>query len=209
MTPKAIVLRVCSTVLFLCVCALPARAQQSGDCASIDLTVTAAVSNDPGYVGLYKYTVSGSWDVTRFGLSHLDIFVALQNCACKCDSRIFNFASPAGTSSGMGESIGLCTVLYTGSYLCNGDPSIPSSLSGPTVKFSPVDDGCSAMTVGSGTWVFYSPFPPAPYSVYPDAVAIKHGQGVCTGDLAGQLPVCDCSVPAQQSSWGHMKSVYR
>jgi hypothetical protein len=188
--------------------ATPGHAQASGDCASIQMTVTAALSTEPAYAGLYKYTVTGSWDVTRLGLSHLDIFVALQQCACKCDARIFKFAVPAGTSSGMGSS-GLCTVLYDGSYVCKGDPSIPPELSAPTVKFDTVDNGCAALTVGSGTWVFYSPFPPAPSSTYPDAVAIKHGNGTCTGDLAGQLPMCDCSVPVRPATWGGVKATYR
>ena len=209
MTLKAIALRVFSTALFLCVLALPARAQLSGDCAKVDVTVTAAISNDPGFVGLYKYTVTGTWDVTRFGLSHINLYIQLQNCACVCDNRIFKFAYPAGTSNGMNTTMGLCTATYTGSYLCKPDPSIPSSFGAPLVKFDDAEDGCSAMTVGSGTWSFYSPFPPAPYNVYADAVVIKHGQGVCTGDLKGVLPVCDCSVPAAPSSWGKVKSTYR
>jgi hypothetical protein len=209
-TLKAIALRVCTTALFLCVLIPTARAQQSGDCASIQMTSSVAVSTDPGFEGLYKYTITGSWDVTKFGLSHLDIFIMLQNCACKCDNRIFKFASPAGTSSGMSISTGsLCTATYAGEYLCNRDPSIPIELAGPTIKFDDIEDDCKTLTAGAGTWSFYSPFPPAPYSVYADAVAIKHGQGTCTGDLSGVLPVCDCSVPAAPATWGHVKSVYR
>ncbi len=209
MTLKAIALRVFSTALFLCVVSLPARAQLSGDCASINMTVTSEVSTDPGFVGMYKYTVTGSWDVTKFGLSHLDIFIALGNCACRCNDQLFKFAYPAGTSNGWNQTTGLCTALYEGEYLCNRDPSIPSALAGPTVKFDTIDNGCSPMTTGSGSWAFYSLFPPAPYTVYADAVAIKHGQGTCTGALSGTLPVCDCTVPATPSTWGHLKSTYR
>ena len=62
---------------------------------------------------------------------------------------------------------------------------------------------------GTGTWVFYSPFPPAPYSVDPEGAAIKHGQQVCLGQLAGTMPQGDCTTPAQTRSWGGMKAIYR
>ncbi len=194
--------------LLLLVTTGPAAAQPSGDCALVDVTVTASISSDPGYIGLYKYTAVGNWDVTRLGLSHLDIFVALQECACKCDANIFKFKTPAGISSGMNPLEGACTVQYLGSYVCKGDPSIPDELAAPTIKFD-TEGPCQALTIGSGTWVFYSPFPPAPYSEYVDAVSIKHGSGTCMGDLKGNLPLCDCSVPVESRTWGQMKALYR
>ena len=209
MTLKAIALRVFPTAILLSVLALPARAQLSGDCASVQMTVTAAITNDPGFVGLYKYTVTGSWDVTRFGLSHLDIFLEMQDCPCRCDNRTFRFKQPAGTSNGYNQTMGLCTALYAGEYLCTRDPSIPASFAAPLVKFDAEDNGCSPTTFGAGTWFFYSPFPPGAHQVYVDAVAIKHGQGVCTGNLTGTLPVCDCTVPSAPATWGKLKSTYR
>jgi hypothetical protein len=179
------------------------------DCASVNMTVAATVSNDPGFVGLYKYTVSGTWDVGRRALSHLDVFFALENCVCVCDPRIFKFPATAGTSNGGTQSGSFCTVSYIGEYLCVGDPSIPDELHSATIKFEPGDGSCEPMTVGSGTWSFYSPFPPAAPQTYPNVVGIKHGLITCLGDLTGQLPVCDCSVPAQPTTWGFMKSIYR
>jgi hypothetical protein len=195
-------------IALLSIAPRPADAQTSGDCALIDVTVSAAISNDPGFVGYYKYTVSGTWDVTRLGLSHLDIFIEMQECACKCDGSLFKFNAPAGTSNGLNSSVGLCTVQYEGEYLCRQDPSIPDEFASPTVKFD-ATGACEPLTVGSGTWYFYSLFPPSPFSVYADAVAIKHGRGTCTGDLRGTLPVCDCSVPAESRTWGQMKVLYR
>jgi hypothetical protein len=177
------------------------------DCATVSMTVSAQLSNDPGFEGLYKYTVTGSWDVTRFGVSHIDVFLALENLECICDPRVVKFGSPAGTSTGSNEN-GPCTSIYTGLYQCMGDPSVPDELHAPTIKFSP-GDACKPGVTGNGTWSFYSPFPPAPFSVYPDAVAIKHGQGVCTGDLVGQMPMGDCTTPAVPVSWGSMKAMYR
>lgn len=178
------------------------------DCATVAMTVTAQPSNDPGFEGLTKYTVNGSWDVGQFGLSHVDFFLALKNLECICDPRVVRFPAVAGTSTGV-SAAGPCVVPYTGAYNCKGDPSIPAELRAPTVKFNKVEGTCETATTGTGTWTFYSPFPPAPYSVYPDGVAIKHGTQVCTGTLVGQMPMGDCATPARATSWGSMKATYR
>lgn len=178
------------------------------DCASLSVTVTTQLSNDPGFEGLYKYTVTGSWDVSQFGLSHIDFFLQLKDLECICDSRIVQFASPAGTSDGVGEG-GACKVTYQGEYNCMGDPNVPAELNAPTIKFDAVGADCAPGVTGTGTWVFYSPFPPAPYSVDPGGAAIKHGQLVCLGQLAGTMPQGDCATPAQTTSWGAMKAIYR
>lgn len=188
------------------VVARPALAVEQ--CASLSVTVTAQLSNDPGFEGLYKYTVTGSWDVTRFGLSHIDFFLQLKNLECICDPRVVTFATPAGTSDGEGDG-GACTVSYQGEYNCMGDPSVPAELRAPTVKFNAASANCEPGVTGTGAWVFYSPFPPAPYSVDPEGAAIKHGQQVCVGRLAGTMPQGDCTTPAHAASWGGMKAIYR
>ena len=175
----------------------------------MSMTVTAAPSNDPGFLGLYKYTVTGNWNVNQYGLSHIDFFLALKNLECICDPRVVKFPLPAGTSTGMNAG-GACVSTYDGVYNCKGDPSIPAELRAPTIKFDPPNGTtCEPGVSGSGTWTFYSPFPPAPFSVYADGVAIKHGQQVCTGNLAGQMPMGDCTTPAQAMSWGGVKGLYR
>ena len=175
------------------------------DCTSVSMVVTAT----PLGGGLYEYTVTGTWDVAPRALSHLDFFLDLENCACVCEPGIVSFGSPAGTSTGADGDGNPCTVDYLGDYLCMGDASIPPELSGPTVKFEPeAGQNCEPETQGSGTWSFTSLLPPAPASVYPDAVAIKHGGVTCTGDLSGQLPMCDCTVPTNATTWGTLKSIY-
>src|SRR5262245_45835830 len=197
----------CALVLaFGLAAAAPAHAID--DCPTLNMTVTAQLSNDPGFEGLYKYTVTGSWDVTRFGLSHVDFFLALKNLECICDPRVVKFGMPAGTSTGINAQ-GPCIEQYEGVYNCMGDPSIPAELAAPTIKFNPVTLNCDPGVAGSGTWVFYSPFHPAPFSIYPHAVAIKHGQEVCLGDLVGQMPQGDCTTPAAAKSWGSLKAIYR
>jgi len=64
---------------------------------------------------------------------------------------------------------------------------------------------CSTNETGSGTFVFHSPFPPGPIERQENAIAIKHGNSACYGALVGQLPACDCSVPAEAQTWGRRK----
>ena len=178
------------------------------ECAELSVTVSAQISTDPGFEGLYKYTVTGSWDVTRFGLSHIDFFLQLKDLECICDPAVVKFGTPAGTSNGVSDD-GPCIVNYEGLYFCMGDPSIPAELQAPTIKFNSINGDCEPGTTGTGTWVFYSPFPPAPYSVDPEGAAIKHGQLVCVGQLAGTMPMGDCSTPTRAMSWGSVKANYR
>jgi hypothetical protein len=192
-------------VLGVLVSARPALAVDA--CESLSVTVTAELSTDPGFEGLYKYTVTGSWDVSQFGLSHIDFFLQLKDLECICDPRVVKFGSPAGTSDGQGDA-GPCVVEYEGVYSCKGDPTVPAELAAPTIKFNAAGEDCEPGVTGTGTWVFYSPFPPAPYSVDPEGAAIKHGQLVCVGALAGTMPMGDCSTPARAASWGGMKAMY-
>jgi hypothetical protein len=181
----------------------------AADCVSANMTVTATVSSDPGFVGMWKYCISGSWDVGASpALSHINFYVGLLACECVCDPRVIAFGPSAGTSVGVPDA---CKVNYTGEYLCMGDPSIPAELRTPAVKFEyPDGQGCEPSTSGSGTWCFYSPLPPAPATTYPDGIVIKYGStGTCTGDLTGQLPSCDCATGARRSTWGSLKILYR
>jgi hypothetical protein len=175
-------------------------------CADLSMTVTAELSTDPGFEGLYKYTVTGSWDVTQFGLSHIDFFLQLKDLECICDPRVIKFGG--GTSTGTSDA-GPCVVNYEGKYNCAGDPTMPAELQAPTVKFNTIAGDCKTATTGTGTWFFYSPFVPGPYSVDPEGAAIKHGQGICVGELAGTMPYGDCATPTHPTSWGGIKGIYR
>ena len=124
------------------------------------------------------------------------------------DPRVIKFPTPGGTSTGTSDA-GPCTVYYTGVYNCKGDPTVPAELQAPTIKFNTDDGPCVTATTGTGTWVFYSPFAPGPYSVDPEGAAIKHGQGICVGTLSGTMPMGDCATPATAKSWGGVKAMYR
>jgi hypothetical protein len=187
----------------------PAEAQAAyPPCLLVNAQITATNATEAPYVGLYKYTVSVTWDVGRHDPSHLDVLIGLQDCACVCDNRLFKFASPAGSSTGI-NAADVCTVPYIGSYVCKGDPSIKGLTTGPAIKFEPNEASCSTDETGTGTFVFYSPFPPSPFEVTPNAIAIKHGFDTCFGSLSGSVPVCECAVPTQGASWGQLKSFYR
>jgi len=160
------------------------------------------------YAGLYKYTITITWDVGVHDPSHLDILIGLDNCMCVCDPRLFRFPTPAGTSTGINGG-GACTVPYAGGYVCKGDPSIKNTTTGPAIKFEPDETLCSTDEAGTGTFVFYSPLPPSPIDIQPNAIAIKHGYDTCYGPIIGTLPMCDCSVPSNNATWGKVKSFYR
>jgi len=198
-----------SSVLLLL--AIPGLAFAQTPCDSLELTVKVTFPNDPGYEGLYKYSIQGAWDVGGFGLSHLDVFLQLEECQCKCQPGIVQFTTVAGQSSGVMEGTpDSCTVYFSGEYLCEGDPSISEEFAGPTVKFDAEDAGaCEAGVMGSGSWWFYSALPPGSSQTYAGRAAIKHGQDICVGDVVGQLPICQCPTAVESKTWGGVKSIYR
>lgn len=194
-------LSLCLLSLVLAASSTPAGAQ----CASG--TITATPSSDPGHVGEYKYCVDVSWSLGQFDLSHLSVFLQLPDCPCICHPSFISFPSPAGTSTPDGDT---CVLDYSGNYACTGDPALPSGFNGPAVKFEPDEESdCEGGVVGSGTFCFYSPMPPAAPSVHANSLAIKHGQEVCYGSLNGSLPTCDCALPVSSRTWGNVKSMYR
>lgn len=171
-------------------------------------TVTAEFNADPAYPGLWKYCVEVEWFFDRYDLSHVSVFLQVPACPCICDPRFIKFTSPAGhaTNTAIEPPCGLD---YAGSYVCLGDPSLPDLYNGPAIKFEPVDESCPPGVMGYGTFCFYSPMPPQDPATHANAVAIKHGRGVCYGELQGAMPSCDCSVPTHSSTWGELKSTYR
>lgn len=180
-----------------------------GDCSSISMTVTATFPNDPGFPNLWKYTLSGSWDVGQHAVSHMDILLMLGDCDVVCLPGIVQFDSPAGQSTGEDSTGAPCTLLYTGVYQCTGDPSIPPNLRQPTAKFQPVPGSCDSQTTGSGTWSFYSALPPGPSATHSDVIVIKHGNTACTGDVTGQLPICQPPSAVGEASWGSVKALFQ
>jgi hypothetical protein len=171
-------------------------------------TLTASISTDPGFENLYKYCLEVSWDLGRYDLSHLDIFLQLENCECICDPRFVRFDDPAGSTMSTGDD-GSCINDYFGEYVCVGDPSLPGLMLGPAVKFEPEPATCEPGLVGSGLFCFYSPMPPGPPTTVPEGLAIKHGQFACTGDLLGVIPICDCFLQKTPGTWGELKATYR
>ena len=185
-----------------------ASAQTHEPCPVLTATSTSVFQLSGPYVGTWRYEIQLAWDVGRHDPGHIDVIVGLTNCQCTCDARLFKFASPAGTSSGVGAS-GACTVPYAGVYACKGDPSIKDATTGSAVKFEPDEAVCTTAEAGTGTFVFYSPLPPSAPEHYVDAIAIKHGPDTCWGKIVGSLPICDCSVPTTEVTWGRMKGIYR
>jgi hypothetical protein len=181
-------------------------------CNSATMNISATFPNDEGFEGMWKYTVTGSFDLGEGsqGLSHISFLFQL-DCDCICELELRNFFAfdyPAGTCTGEDSLANPCTVEYLGLLECQGDPFITSNL--PAFKFeAPNGQGCETTEAGTGTWWFYSYIPPMDDASYIDAIVIKYGNNECTGDLYGQMPICDCNVvPTSEKTWGAIKSNY-
>lgn len=200
-----------SFLVLIVAAALPATvAADHGSGCHIEGMVTAAISDDPGFEGLWKYTVTYEWDTDR-GLSHANVFLALKNCECVCQEGLIQFPDPAAESLGELPSGEACTAQYVGEYVCMGDPTIPEAMNAPAVKYDAVtsEDGCEPGKTGVGFACFYTTLPPTNVGRLPNGVGVKAGQDTCLGDVIGELPVCDCTVQNESSTWGAVKGTYR
>ena len=183
-------------------------------CDSLLFEVSAELSNDPGFEGMYKYTISGYWEVSGpeegGGLSYI-IFSLGNECPCLCDSLMdeISFPDPAGTSTGFdGDTDEECDVVYLGFLECNGLEDITTDV---VVKFEvPDNQTCEPVQSGTGTWIFYSTIPPLPGDDYIDTIIIKYGEMLCYGVHFCEPPDCyyRSAVSTEKSSWGSLKIIF-
>jgi len=189
------------------VLAVAAFAQVAAAECGIDGTITASHNPDP--MGpAWMYTVEITWDTgTQYALSHMDIIMDTAGGTCSCQDfySAISFADTIGTSGGDPN----CTVDYYGEINCQGDPSIPS-VDGIVLKFEPFDNGCEPGTMGSATFVFYSPLGPAPIDSEFAALVDKYALSYCFGSLSGDFPSMACDpVPDEATSFGTLKGMFR
>ncbi len=179
------------------------------DCDLIGIEVSAELSTDPGYEGMYKYTISGNWEYSGIGAVSYFMFSLGAECPCLCDSTIsvVDFPNFAGTSTGENNRGEPCEARYNGFVECSGLLETDDVV----LKYEVVGEMCLPVDTGSGTWVLYSTMSPLPWAEYPDAVYVKYGDNICTGPLTGQLPNClECiQVSTDNKTWGAVKSMYR
>jgi hypothetical protein len=167
-------------------------------------TSTVTFPNDPGFEGMWKYCMDIEWSTSGHGLSHTVLFIGLEDCLLYCDPGYFAFPDPAGTGPGEGG----CTVIYHGSFLCGGDPTVPGD-DGPTLKFEYDETvGCEPAASGTATLCFYSMGVPTEPQIFVNYLGIKYGGDIDTGDLEGVLPSCITS-PVESASWGTVKALFR
>ena len=152
------------------------------------------------FAGLYKYTVTFSWDTTQ-GLSNVTMECGFGLCPEYICQQIFMFDTPAGTTDGEPAP---CTVDYAGEFNCNGNPSI--GWTDPVVKWDAIAGACEPGNTGSGVLCFYTNMGPSPESELP-LFLVKNGQQVCQGTLTGDCPTA-CPVPIEQRSLGAVKALY-
>ena len=173
--------------------------------AECSLSGTAvATPSDRPELGDWKYCVTITWDTGRHGLSHVSARLGLEGCTCICDEDFFSpaFGDPAGMASS-----GECSdIPFYGEFLCDDDPSIPGD-QGPLIKFEPLGD-CEPESTGTGTFCFYTDWPPRDIAEENDLLVSKADREYCYGSLTGQLPECFCPLPVEDATWGRIKSAY-
>jgi hypothetical protein len=192
---RKLLLLAASCAALLLVLAPPARAADV-----IEASSSVAFSQDPGFEGLYKYTVIVTWSLESHDLGHLDLFLDLAAFNDTCNGEAVRFPYPAGYSTGEDDFGQSCNLNYRGEFLCKTDPSIPFDALGATVKFEPLEVGCYTGETGSGRFVFYSSVPPSLSGQHPNAVAIKHGREVDFGGAIGSLPQSPLNNPTPQTA---------
>lgn len=182
-------------------------------CNSLSVNVSAELTNDAGFEGMYKYTITGDWEVSGAeqgqGLSYL-LFSLGTLCPCVCDTQsppVF-FPNPAGTSTGLDGDDNPCQVVYQAFVECNGLEDITGDV---VIKYEVPDlQNCEPIETGTGTWIFYSTLEPLAANVYPNGMFIKFGETICNGPLSGQLPNCNgcLPVPTDERTWGSTKAIF-
>ena len=170
--------------------------------------ITAEINTDPAYPN-WKYTAAISWDTgTQYALSHLDMVLdtGLGTCTCGDLAAALFYTGIPGYSEG--DPMG-CEVEYETTLECSGDPSIPG-VDGIIFKFEPVSLECEPGTTGTGTFVFYSNYGPAPIDNEILSLIDKHGQLTCSGYLAGMFPSLTCDPVSNEAvSWDAMKVLFK
>jgi len=194
---------------------IPGRATAQFPCGNLTLYSTATFPNDPGFEGLYKYTLTGGWDTGQYDLTQIDLALGLEECPCRCVEDILQLPQLAGWSVGFvpeQEPADSCSMSFGGQYLCEADLAVPSEFSGPTVKYVPnvpEEEDCEPGAMSSGTWWFYSHLAPGSPTTHEDQAALLRGQLLCVGDVIGELPICQCQTAVESKTWGGVKSLYQ
>jgi hypothetical protein len=171
--------------------------------------ISASENTEDPSLGAWAYTLDVSWDtMTPYALSHLDLIIDLPGGTCLCSdvANGITFASPGGSTDGVPAP---CTVEYDAFLECSGDPSIPG-VQGILFKWEPIEgEGCEPGPVGTGSFTFYSDFPPYPVTEDMHLLILKANGDSCEGTITGFFPALPCGpVDAKGSSWSGVKGLY-
>lgn len=165
-------------------------------------TSVAAYQNDGPWRGFYLYTIELTFMLEK-GLSNVTLKLNVDDCPELACQQYFFFPDPAGEMGG--EDV-YCPVPFKGEFNCTGNPSI--GLNGPVVKWdAEYAENCEPGKTGTIRLYFYTNVGPDPESKMPFFL-IKNGLNVCEGYLIGDTPGPACIVPAQESNWGAIKTLY-
>lgn len=182
-------------LLILCIACVGLTSQAQAQCVSG--TVTADFQESGPHAGLWKYTMTVTWDLPH-GLSNITLDCGFGVCPGTACSKVFEFDAVAGTSTGEPEP---CTVEYAGEFNCEGNPSVGIDV--PIVKWDVISEDCQPGPTGSGTFCFYVNAGPHEDSPLPVTI-IKDDLDVCSETITGDCPAV-CIVPVEETTWGAVK----
>ncbi len=136
--------------------------------------IEADMNPDQNGLGIWKYTLTVTWDTDHHGVSHIDLLV---DDGVNCDGQDLvdglAFEDIVGTSDGDPSG---CTVEYFALLEGNGDATHPD-IDGPIIKFEYVEDqGCEPASTGTAVLCFYSDYPPGDIDEPNLFIADKHAQ---------------------------------
>jgi hypothetical protein len=191
-----------------CFLALAIPNLAAGQCTTL-CSVEAQPSSDPK-MGDWEYTLTIEWDTgSGLNMDHIDILLDTLPMlrACSCPQLQDGFKATPGDTVGLSESTpGKSFVYYTAEHLCFGEMGLEYVI----LKFYPFGgQNNETGSAGIGTFTIYSDF--APVSVdSPNLLILDEQENQCSGQVQGDLPGLPCDpVPAEKTSWGIIKSVYK
>jgi hypothetical protein len=191
----------CSLLVFI----VPATVRAQG---SISGHIEATDDSSRPDLGAWEYILTMDWNTgSELGLLQFSLYLDDLSRGCSC-GQLQSAVTPGDTSGFSLSGKVDCPVYYYCTFDCEGDPDLP--VLGKMLTFHPYGDPiCQAGSIGTGTFRFYSDFPPVPISASDLYLKDAYESFVGMGAVLGVFPALACDPAGEQPvSWGGLKSIY-
>jgi hypothetical protein len=150
-------------------------------------TSEVEITADPGFAGLYKYTLHLTWDLRYGGQHSSHFYVRMGGLTETCEANTVVFGDPAGTAPGDDQGVP-CDAAFGGEYFCKDLPWFPHFDQIAFAKFEQLDTDCQLPGEGSGTFSFYTHLAPGIPGEHRYTVGMRQGFSLAIGHIEGPLP---------------------